>query len=65
MIGISLALYFLFDSPIEKTKWIVESHKKEFKDVLRSTLDIAKHLKDQRVKDNTIKASAAFAENFN
>lgn len=65
MIGISLALHFLFDSPIETTKSIVESHKKEFKRAIISTLEIAEHVKDQRVKDNSIKAADTFLENFN
>ena len=62
MIGISLALYLLFDSIIKKDISLVQSHKKEFKEVLISTLSIAKHLKDQRVNDNSTKATKVFLE---
>lgn len=65
MIGVSLALYFLFDSSIETTISTVKSYKKEFKRALISTLEIAEQIKDQRVKENSLKAADAFLEKIN
>jgi hypothetical protein len=61
-IGISTALYILFDSPIESDKSIIQTYRRQLKSSLLSVLEIAKHTKDQRITDYSKKAAEGFAK---
>lgn len=60
VIAIATKLESTFISPDKTSKEFILKHKDAFRKSLLSLLEIAKHIKDQRIKDHTLQATDLF-----